>query len=223
MTLNSALPPSTRAPAPGDMDDLGLLGGAANGMGGGGRGANALAELLQAGADWGAPGGRRNRTFRYRLAAGDGGAAAGAGGLMGGAGGAAGGEGGALDPAHLLSLATTLMPTQHRLLMGRGAAPAPGSSAAAAAALAAGNVLPLTAAQGAAGTAGAAAAAAAVMPQMLLQMQGGEIPSAQMLAAIQVGSREARRAGGDAAPGALAPCLQRCLLFRPFQSTYFTW
>lgn len=55
------------------------------------------------------------------------------------------GAGGPIDAAQLLNLATNLMPSQHRLLLGRSAAG--GSAAAASAALAESNVLPLGAAQ----------------------------------------------------------------------------
>lgn len=52
---------------------------------------------------------------------------------------------GTLEPAQLLHLATTLMPSQHRLLLGRGGGN--NASAAASVALAASNALPLGVAQ----------------------------------------------------------------------------
>ncbi|KAG2481908.1 hypothetical protein HYH03_019135 [Edaphochlamys debaryana] len=170
----------------GELEDLGL--------GGGGAGVpraqlSALAELLQGGGEWLGGSGRRNRTFRYRLVGPDG--AGGAGGAGGAAG--AGAEGG-IDPAHLLGLASSLMPTQHRLL-GRGTA-----GGGAAAALAASNTLPLSVVQPRAGR-GAG--------------HGGHrhagwvgcpnAPAAEMLAALQnvIGAHlMAAAGGGGAANGA---------------------
>ncbi|GIL90739.1 hypothetical protein Vretifemale_18489 [Volvox reticuliferus] len=98
-------------------------------------GLNALAEILQAG-DWGGGTGQRNRTFRYRLVGADGANAV----MVTGGGTTTAGQGN-ISPAQLFSLATTLMPTQHRLLLVRSSGS--DSAAAASVALAASNSLPL--------------------------------------------------------------------------------